>query len=556
MEPDLSNNTPETQPEQPEVRKSRRGLYITIAAIAVLGYFGIAPRLRQGKMLGQEVEVKARELPLVSVVNVEPASAAASITLPSNIQAIESTNIQSQTSGYMKERFVDIGSKVTKGQLLAIIASPEVDQQLNATTAQVAQAQSGVGKAEADSANLKAAISAAKSEQVGKEAALAQSRANLAHLRAKAIEAHSAVNVAQSMESASSHKLAGAEADLVRAQARVTIAQKTLTRWQQLAKGDAVSGQDVDEKTADYQESEAQVDASRAAVSSAQSDVTTAAGSVSSAKASAQAADADVQAGQESVKAAQSAVEASKANVQAAGASFQASISNVGASQASLNSQRSNLGRVAAQQSFERIVAPFSGVITARNVDVGDLVSASAGGTGASDPMNTVTKTGLFGLARTDVLRVQANIPEDFTSTVHVGDPADVTVSEYPGKSFSGKVLNVSGALDAASRTLLVEIELPNPTGALKPGMYSTVRFMGARRNGPPQIPATTLIFDARGTRVAELLNNSVHYVTVSLGRDFGDKIEVLQGIRGGETLINNPDDSLQEGQKVEVAKQ
>jgi len=538
-------------PRKPR-KKGSVALVVTLIVVLGLGYVGVKPRVEQSNKLEGEVSAIKNEVPVVSVVSLKRTLGANEISLPSNLQAIAETTIDARTNGYVKARYVDIGSKVTVGQVLADIESPEMDQQLLQSQSEVSHAQAGVGQAVADVSRLEAAKAAARSQIVMYQANLGQARADLVHLQAKSLEASSAVDVARSRFTQAEKRLDGMKAELQRAKVGQDIAHKTLIRWKELEKSDAVSGQDVDEKQSDFDASLAKVDAAKASVNSAEADVMAARDTVKSQQAELSAARADVSSGQQKIQAAEAAVGSARSNLEAAIAAEEASRSSVSAARATVGSNEANVRRYAALQAFEHVVAPFSGVITARNIDVGDLVNASSAGSGASDPMNTVTKRGLFGLARTDTLLAQANVPEDSVASIREGQDAEVTTREYPGKAFAGKVFHISGALDAASRTLLVEVKIPNPNGALKPGMYAQIRFMGAQSAATIRIPATALIFDAKGTRVATVTNNGeVHFVTVKLGRDYGGEIEVLEGLSGDETLVTNPDETLTEGEKV-----
>ncbi len=537
-------------------KKRRGGLIVGAIALLAIAYLGMAPRMSQEKKLDQDVATRSHEDPLVSVVTLKTTPGVSEVSLPSNLQAIATTTINARTSGYVRARYIDIGSKVKAGDLLADIESPEMDQQVLQSQSEVAKSQAGVGQARADVSRLQASLSEAQSEIIRYQANLDQTKADLAHLQAHLLETNSSVEVAQARYTQAQKKLDGTRAELARAKVGEDIAHKTLVRWKELEKADAVSGQDVDEKQSDYDSSQAKVDAANADVSSSEADVLAARQFVKSQQSEVVAAQADIRSGQGRIQAAQAAVTSARANAVASQSAIDASKSNVVASQATVGSNEANVRRYAAMQSFEHVVAPFSGVITARNVDVGDLVNASSGGSGATDQANTVTKSGLFGLSQTDFLLAQANVPEDSVGSIRKDQDADVLVSEYPGRVFRGKVLYVSGALDATSRTLLVEVKIPNQDGALKPGMYAQIHFLGAKSRPVLRIPATGLIFDASGNHVALITpQGTLHFVPVKLGRDFGGEIEVLEGLSGGETLVTNPDDSLAEGEKVRVAK-
>jgi RND family efflux transporter MFP subunit len=548
---DSSKDVLQTNIPRP-AKKRRGGLLLALLGVLALGYIGVKPRMEQSHKLSSEVAELKNEMPSVSVVSLKKSSGATEVALPSNLQAIEETTIDARTSGYVKARYVDIGSQVQAGQILADIESPEMDQQVLQARSQVSRSRAGVGQANADVSRLQSNIAAAQAQVALFVANLGQAQADLKHLQAKAVEANSAVDVARAKLTQAQKRLDGMKAELQRANVGEDIARKTLVRWKELFKADAVSGQDVDEKQSDYDASRARVDAARADVNSAQADVIATEGIVNSQLAEYDATRADVASGEQKIQAAQAGLRSAHANYGAAVAARNASLSNVDAANANVGSDQANVRRYEALQGFEHVLAPFSGVITARNVDVGDLVNATSSGSGASNPMNTVTTRGLFGLAKTDVLLAQANVPEDSVSSIREGQDAEVTVREYPDKRFLGKVFLVSGALDAQSRTLLVEVKVPNPIGSLKPGMYAQIQFLGAKSGSTLRIPATALIFDAKGTRVAIVTKEGkLHYIPVKLGRDFGGEIEVLGGLTGDETVVTNPDDSLSEGQSV-----
>lgn len=199
-----------------------------------------------------------------------------------------------------------------------------------------------------------------------------------------------------------------------------------------------------------------------------------------------------------------------------------------------------NVDRLEELQGFEAIAAPFDGVVSARTIDIGTLVSA---GTGPE----------LFHLVQSKVLRVYVNVPQSFAPELRQGLPAEVLVAEYPDRSFPGAVARMAGALDPASRTLLTEVEIPNPRRQLLPGMFCRVRFRARPARPPILIPSDDAIVRAAGTLVAQLTSEGrVHFQAVKLGRDFGTQIEVLDGLAEGTRVIDNPSDSLVEGQQVD----
>lgn len=525
------------------------GAFFFIALIAV----GALPRLNKNRKLTAAAEKVRVTAPAVNVVTPKMAANSGDLLLPSNVQAIEETTINARTSGYLKKRFVDIGSQVKAGQLLALIESPEADQQVLQAEADTAKARASSGQAQADVVRQAAAVAQTRSELARSQSNLEQVKADLEHQTAKLEQATSAVESAKAKWTQTRQNLEGRKADLQHAQAQFALARKTLDRWRDLEKVDAVSGQEVDEKQAAFEVSQANVSAAQAAVSSAQADVEAAQAAYLSSQADVRAAQADVKSGNQKVNAAQAAVLSSKANVEAAQSSVTASRANVEAMQASVHSSDAAMRRYAALQAYERVVAPFSGVITARNVDAGALITAG-GGSGESDPTRTVPHSGLFGIARTDTLRIQVNVPQTFVSSIKPGQKARILFSEYPGRVFTGTVFRTAGALDAASRTLLAEIHLPNPQNTLLPGMFAQVQLNASHARPILRIPASALIVDAAGTRVATVTpEQKIHFVSVKAGRDYGSEVEISTGLEGNERLVSNPNDDLLEGTSVRV---
>jgi len=224
------------------------------------------------------------------------------------------------------------------------------------------------------------------------------------------------------------------------------------------------------------------------------------------------------------------------ANVAALEKAVSAQRSNVAASKASL-------ARLMEIQGYRTVRAPFDGVITVRNVDVGALVSAGT--------------TLLYRIAQTGMLRTFVNVPQENTGAIRVGQPAQLELSNFPGRSFRGTVARTANALDPASRTMLVEIGVPNTGGTLLPGMYAEVGLGSVRANPPLLVPAQALIVRSDGAQVAVVDSGGiVHLQKISVGRDYGDRVEILQGLYEGATILASPGDAAQEGAKiVPVAK-
>jgi RND family efflux transporter MFP subunit len=207
---------------------------------------------------------------------------------------------------------------------------------------------------------------------------------------------------------------------------------------------------------------------------------------------------------------------------------------------ANVGAAASNVARLEKMQGYSVVQAPFDGVITLRNVDVGALVNSGS--------------TLLFRIAQTDVLRTYINVPQAYADFIRPGQPAVLTVTNLPGRQFTGHVARSANALDPSSRTLLVEIQVPNADNALLPGMYSQVELSGVRGDAPLLIPSDAMIVRADGPQVALVrADRTLHIQKIEVGRDYGDRIEVLKGLNEGDTIVSNPGDVASEGLKVEV---
>jgi len=214
------------------------------------------------------------------------------------------------------------------------------------------------------------------------------------------------------------------------------------------------------------------------------------------------------------------------------------------AKRAIVQSSEANVRRLEELESFKHIYAPFSGVITRRNVDTGNLINAGNGGASQQ----------LFFLAQTDPLRVYVSVPETYAPSIHAGLSAYLELTQYPGQKFQGKVVRTAEAIDPATRTLLTEVDVPNHDGALLPGGYAQahlqVKVTGARL----VVPVNALLFRSEGLRaVAVDANHRTHLKQLTIGRDYGTTLEVLQGLDASDWIVLNPADSLEEGQEVRV---
>ncbi|MEH2411648.1 efflux RND transporter periplasmic adaptor subunit [Nostoc sp.] len=319
-------------------------------------------------------------------------------------------------------------------------------------------------------------------------------------LQAKAELAQAQANVLQSRAS-----LAKGVSDLKQAQANLLIARQSWQRWQFLVKKGAVAQQDTDTKYATYQ--------------------------------------------------------ANLANVEAAQNTISSDSANVKAAQANVYASQANFQRNTVLQSYKKVTAPFSGVITARNVNTGVLISAGSGNSNSSSNTNTsntnTSNTSLYTIAAYDKLDVNVNVPQSLSPSFETGQTAEITVKELPQRVFTGKVVRTSNAIDPNTRTLLTQLEVENYNATLRPGMYATVKFAINRTNTPFVVPDSALVVNAGGTQVATLTKNqTVHYQKVVVGRDYGTEVEITSGLTGNESLIATPTVDETEGLRVQPVAQ
>lgn len=383
--------------QPPAVTEARslliRDLLLALVVVAVFGWVlahGIRERTMASATLRTETDSMA--VPFVSVVTPQRSAPAQEIVLPGNVQPFITSPIFSRTNGYLKAWYFDIGARVKKGQLLAVIETPEIDQQLQ------------------------------------------QSRSNLAT-----------------------------------AEANLKLAAITKNRYQGLLKSNAVSQQDVD-----------------------------------------------------------NAIGAYNANV------------------AIVQANQANVKQLETMQSFEKIYAPFDGVITARNTDIGDLINSGS---------NANVKTDLFHIAQPDVLRVYVNVPEEYSQVARPGLGATLSLAEFPGRQFPGKLVRTAEAINPSTGTLLTEVDVNNPTGQLLSGSYAQVHFKVPGRVSTFTVPVETLLFRSEGLRVAAVRDGKAELVPVTPGRDYGETIEIVSGLKGNESVIVNPPDSIVSGEQVQIAR-
>ncbi len=357
-----------------------------LALAVVLAVLGIVPRLRAQKHLAQSTDANAA--PDVLVAKPTVGKPEDTLLLPGALQAYVDAPIYARTSGYLQHWYADIGAHVKKGQLLAVIESPEVDQQLRQ-----------------------------------------------------------------------------AEANLATAEANANNAQIQARRYNDLLKQDAVSKQDTDNFVTQQAATNTQVEGALAAV----------------------------------------------------------------------NQFKQLVG-------FERVYAPFDGVIVARNVDTGQLINAGAG-----------ANQQLFEEAQDSILRVYVSIPEVDSLGAKRGTPAQILLAEYPNRSFTGHIVRTANAIDPTTRTLLVEIDVNNRDHKLMPGAYGQVRLSLNTGVTSLIVPVPTMIFQSQGLQVAVVENGKAKLVPITIGQDDGRVIQVVHGLTPDAEVIQNPPDSLLDGQAVRV---
>jgi RND family efflux transporter MFP subunit len=213
--------------------------------------------------------------------------------------------------------------------------------------------------------------------------------------------------------------------------------------------------------------------------------------------------------------------------------------------EAIVGNREANVQRLRDLTGFQKVVAPFDGIVTRRTAEVGMLVSAGS---------NTGTRP-LFSVAQVDILRVQAAVPQSSATGIKPGDQAQVTIPEKPGELLTAKVARTAGAVDPTSRSLLVEVELPNPETLLLPGVYAQVRFQSRKEQASWVVQAKALLMRSNGPHVVIVTSDgTLRTQKVALGRDFGASVEVLVGLQGDERLVVNPSDDLRDGQAVQIA--
>ena len=380
-------------PQQVSTPRRRSSIgFIAIGVVILLfvsGMVAVISRANEHRELVSDTNRLA--IPSVTVVQAKGESASEELILPATVQAYIESPIFARTNGYLQKWYQDIGSRVTKGQPLADIDTPEVDQEL---------------------------------------------------LQARAARQQ--------------------------VSAQLELAKVSSDRWANLRKSDSVSQQEADQQSSAYTQA-----------------------------------------------------------------------------QANLAAADANVRRLEQLESFKHIYAPFSGVLTKRNIDVGALVNSGNGGANRE----------MFDVAQIDPLRVYVSVPQTNAADIHRGQKAHLELNEFPGQKFEGTVVRTADSIDPATRTLLTEIDVPNKQGTILPGAYAQVHF-GVKVSGTHlTVPGNALLFRGEGPRAAVVgSDNHVHLNPVTIGRDYGTSVEILSGVSETDKIVLNPPDSLEEGEQVQIA--
>ena len=386
--PPPPQNAADTQHGKGRDGKKKGGsgrIYLIVAIVLLLGLFafGIIPRMRQNRALADDAKKEGSKLPQVVVMKPSP-SPDADLTLPGNTEAIADATIGARTTGYVIKRYVDIGSHVHTGQILADIDAPDVEASLRQAQQQTSQSIATVRQAEADVVNRQATVAQNQSNVQQAEANLEQSRAQFADAQAKLAQAQAQLSQSLSQLAQQQHNVDVQRAALRQAQSQLDLATVTLRRYETLLKSGFVALQDVDQSRATYETERAAVNSAEAALSGAEANVKAFQDQVQSSRANVRSFAAQVTAARRNVQAVAATINAAKASVSAAQANVRSAQAVVQADQANVQAARANEQRFGVQNQFSHINAPFDGVITARSVDVGSLINAGAGASGST----------------------------------------------------------------------------------------------------------------------------------------------------------------------------
>ena len=387
-QPPSIQRPPELPPASP--RKGLMIVGIVLLVLFVAGAVTLLQRASHERALAKETELQT--VPTVAVVHPVAEKPDVELVLPGSLLAFEESPIYARTNGYLVRWYKDIGSRVSEGELLATIDTPEVDQELNQTRA--------------------------------------------------------------------------ARQQIV---AQLDLAKISADRWENLRKTDSVSAQEADQQTSAYKQA-----------------------------------------------------------------------------QANLAAADANVRRLEQLEGFKKVYAPFSGVITKRNVDPGALINAGAGAAGRE----------LFDIARVDPLRVYTSVPQAYAPYIQVGGETYITLQEFPGQKFKARIARTAEAIDPNTRTLLTEVDVPNRDGRLLPGSFGEVHFAVGSNVDKVTVPVNAMLFRSQGAQLAVVgSDNKIRLRGINIGKDYGTSLEILGGVTTADRVVINPPDSLEQGQQVNVAQ-
>lgn len=544
--------TPQSSPPRRKTAgASSIRIYGGLSLGAVLLAIGLVPKVLHQNALAAEAHNDSSALPEVDVATAKLA-AADPIVLPASVQSVNSTVIQARTSGYVKTIYVDIGSQVKAGQVLAEIESPDADQQLAQANADTAKSMATVGQSIADKAKSEAGVSQTQADVARQKAAIKQAEAAYASAQARLAQTIAACEQAQSKATQAQQQIDTQKANIAQAQAQLDLAEATEKRYASLLKDGFASQQDYDQAAAALKSASSTVKAAKSNLKAVEADAKAAEQAVTASDATVRAAKSDAEASKANVEASRATYNSLSANVSAAKATVRANDQTISANRAAVQSNMANARRYGILKSFQQIVAPFDGVITSRNIDVGSLVSPGA--VANVSATTTTPNVGLFGISRVDTLKILVNVPQTDYQAIGPNTVAKVTIREFPGQVFMGKVSRSAGALDSTSRTLPVEIRLDNKNHKIVPGMFAQVSIGGDAERKVLRLPASVLAFGAEGSYVFVVdAQGTLHQRKINIGRDYGSEVEAT-GVDLKDQLVVSPTDDLKDGMKVRIA--
>lgn len=535
-----------SSPHRPTGRLALMGS-LTLAGLLALG---IVPRMKQRDALAQATHTTNQEAaaPRVEIVNLESYVSVmppeSGLALPATLEADAEAPIAARASGYVVHRFADIGTRVQEGQLLAEIATPEAEAQVRQAEADTARAQAAEAQARADQGRLSAAVTKTTAESAYTEATVKQQRAVLDRTRLHVSQLDSTLKSEKARVTQLEHQVEIKKSEHYRAKGNSELLDKTARRWQAMAADGAVSQQAADERQSAALSAAAVVNEMALGIHAAESELAAAREAVRAREAERGSAESEVKSAELLLAAMQFKVTSSKADLSVAASGVAVGKESLRVAQSQVGVSQASTQRLSILRDYSRVTAPFAGIVVGRSADVGTLVGAEGG------------KNVLFTLARVDRLKVSVAVPQSLSAQVQVGQRVSVRLPEREKKELVATIVRTATALDPATRTLHTELELPNPDGSLLPGTFVQVVFAHGKERPHPRIPAAVLIAGPEGTQVVSVgADGIVHFIPITIGRDFGAELEVSAGLTGTERLILTPSDDLREGQRVQAVE-